>query len=248
MTPQAESKPVKIQAPYKFTAAEREDIATRLVRAIDDLEDLDRQFSSAKNDFKARIERVELERSIAHRLLKDGFEMRETEAIVWFHHPSHGRKTFVHAVTYQVIREEPMSADDYHRELPMEIPAPKTVEFQPKEDYTFDVVSEETGLTGEESPTACTPGGEDAGVTPVGEALAQAAILGHDDAECPVFAFNPKKFTGPKLVKGFTDGAKRAGWPVAAIDVIVTELKRCDTESQMMEIMKAHTHNPEEQP
>jgi hypothetical protein len=62
-----------------------------------------------------------------------------------------------------------------------------------------------------------------------------------------VFAFNPRKYAGVnKLVKAFVGGAHRAGWPDTAIDVIVTELKRCDTESQMMEIMKAHTHNPED--
>lgn len=252
MTPTTETASVTIQAQHKFTTEERENLTAILIRTMDDLEHLDAQLSSVKKDFNSRIERVELERDEAHRKLKDGFEMRETKAIVHFHTPARGRKTFINADTFEFIRDEPMSADDYHRPLPLDIPPPKVVEFQPK-DATPEPLEEEgipcggcgflvcACLTGEESPTACTPGGEDAGTTPLGEALDQASVF----AECPVFALDCSKYDDAKLIKAFKGGMGRAGWPETCISLAMEQLKACDSRSQMEQFIRTHTHEPE---
>jgi len=117
-----ETKPTElvietIQAPYRFTNDERLKLGEDLVGSMQNLDHIERELDSVKHEFKARIEKCELEVGSFRRKLADGFEMRPTAAIVQFNVPSQGRKQYTNQETGEVIRDEFMTPADFDRPL-----------------------------------------------------------------------------------------------------------------------------------
>lgn len=125
-----EQKTVTIDARHTFTDAEMSALGSHASRAHREHQRTEEEMKSAAKDWKAKLDRIALERDGVLRKLGDGFEMRPQKAIMIFHVPSSGRKSFYIAVNTisgdfpgELIREEAMEATDFQRDLPLEEPA-----------------------------------------------------------------------------------------------------------------------------
>jgi len=127
-----ENKTVTILARYNFSDAEIRQIALKMAGSASEYTSTEAEFASVKADFKAKLERIELDRDTLTQKIRDGFEMRPVQAVVWYNHPTPGRKTFFAVVGNAAdgspmiasaetsIREEAMDATDFQRDLPLE--------------------------------------------------------------------------------------------------------------------------------
>lgn len=112
-----------VQFKYPFTPDERIELAAEADRHHSESCNLDGQLSSIKKDFGGRIELEENLRDRAFGKFRDGFEMRETKAVIAFNRPKKGLKSLFHFDDKKqgkkgaLIREEPMSEGDFQREF-----------------------------------------------------------------------------------------------------------------------------------
>lgn len=137
---QPEHKTVTIDARHTFTDAEMSALGVHASRSHREYERTEEEFKSAKKDWQAKLDRIALDRDGVLRKLGDGFEMRPVNAVVRFHFPEKGRKTFYRSFrvdqqwthndggeseSFEVdvfegpIREEAMDATDFQRDLPL---------------------------------------------------------------------------------------------------------------------------------
>lgn len=234
-----------IQAPHEFSDGEIKIIARSMADVMREHTQAENELASVKQDYKARMERLQLDIDRKARLVRDGFEMRETKALVKFNHPVAWRKCYFRvlegpldvddALSYgELIREEAMSGPDHQRMLPLE-PAP---EVTPS--------GEETGEE-QELGAGTYPGRQAAGepLNPLALALQQAAA-GKELPLVPVVLSS--EFTADKARAQFRKAAKRNGWPEACIDLLDEECKKAtDPEDEagsitrVLQILNAHT-------
>lgn len=83
----------KVHARWKFTGDEMAELGRLAGREQDEIGNLESQVASIKKEYASKIEAAENRRNNAFSKLKDGFEMREIDAIVLFNTPSKGRKS-----------------------------------------------------------------------------------------------------------------------------------------------------------
>jgi hypothetical protein len=298
-------KPVieTIQAQHLFTGEEQQTLAKSLVARMQEYSQSEAELDSIKQDYKAKLTRIETDRDTIAQKIRDGFEMRPCDAIVLFNTPSNGRKSYFQkgAVDPETkaptcgafVREECMSGPDFQRSLPLEEQLPA----QPEPHESFDsaaapaqsatvppggfaLVTEgvsqqgdfawstaidewqevaEPGTPFDSYQALCRPDaqpptfseetlqqrGQDAGSTPLGEAL-KAAAAGKDLPLVPVKLSSD--FTADKARAQFRKAAKKNKWTEAAIDLLDDEcMKATDPEDEpgsikrVLEILNAHT-------
>ncbi len=113
----------KVQARWTFPSEERAELGLTAGREHDEIGNLESQLASIKKDYASKIEAAENRRNQAFAKMKDGFEMREIEAIVIFNAPAKGRKSiFRYDSTKkggkgEFVIEEPMTPGDFQQEL-----------------------------------------------------------------------------------------------------------------------------------
>lgn len=221
-----------IKAPHKFSDAELLELGKQMLSARRNLQQIEGEFEAIKEDYKSKIKNAELSIDSFCRKMEDGFEMRDVRALITFHSPRHGWKTLANADTGALIKEEPMTPYDYERPLFNEEETVPQTEPEPEH---FDAT------TGDGQHEASTPGGEDAGTTPIGEVLDNTAAK-TDQPQVSIPDFESKDVGG--LWKAFRKAASEAGWPKAAISVIVDQLKTATSVDDAKRILRPHVADP----
>lgn len=136
-----------VQAQHPFSAEEQQQLAKSLVARMQELCTTENELDSIKQDYKAKLTRIETDRDNIAQKIRDGFEMRPCEAIVLFDTPSKGRKTYVDK-DGPVIREECMSGPDFQRSLPLEEKPPSNEDLADSFDPAAPVPSKDTPPAG----------------------------------------------------------------------------------------------------
>jgi hypothetical protein len=221
-----------IQAEYRFTTEEQIALGQHLTRAHRNIEQIDAQFSSVKQEFKGRITNAELERDGILRKLEDGYEMRSTVAVVLYNTPTPGRKTYVRDDNGEFIREDAMTYSDQERPLfkdkdGRDATVPQSGEFL--NDIDGDGTREDLDRVADTSPAG----------TPIGAAL-NAAAAASDEAKILIENFDAKDWEAPGLVKAAKAAMKKAQWSQASIGTMMDVLRGCDTVTAMRDALRNH--------
>jgi hypothetical protein len=246
-----ETKPAEIvketiQAPHKFSTDEKLTLSERLVQSMQTQEQIQAEFDSCKAEFKGRIEKQQLETDSIAQKLRDGFEMRPTLSRVLFNTPHIGRKTFVREpengelpddITPLIVREEAMTFADQERPLFRDKNGKDATATGPGEEPMSEAeVAEVFGMT---------EGGENAGETPLGDAIDKAAAES-DQPKIVLPTLMLPDWEPNALVKAAQKACKEAGWPVAAIQLLKETLKKCDVVTAMQATLRPHVIGLEE--
>lgn len=110
-----------IEAPYKFTDAERLEIASQLAAVTTRVNELEDRKKSVSSDFKAQIDAATATANSLSGKFTAGFEMRPTECRVDFD-AKNGIKTYFNLKTGALVKTSEMNRYDYEQNLPLEIP------------------------------------------------------------------------------------------------------------------------------
>ncbi len=110
-----------IDAPYKFTDAERLEIAGQLAAVTTKVNELEDRKKSVTSDFKAQIDAATAQANSLSSKFTAGFEMRPTECRVEFN-AKKGVKTYFNLKTGELVKTSEMVQSDYELELPMVSP------------------------------------------------------------------------------------------------------------------------------
>ncbi len=226
-----------IQAPHEFTDPERLVLSDRLIEAMRNQDQIDAELDSVKQEFKARIEKARLETNVIRRKLGDGFEMRPTPSIVRFNEPCPGRKSYLREDTGELIRDETMSAADFSRPLFKDQNGKDATE--PAEGI---VDRDEEGNIIPDGANVSSPGAEDAGSTPLGEAIDRAAAA----TDQPPIRWDPEEpleqagWTVGGLVAKFRFCARKAKWTHVATSMFSDELLLIGDVERIKETIRPH--------
>lgn len=253
-----ENKTVQILARHDFTDSEIRGIAVKMAGVAQSYSATESEFASVKQDFKAKLDRLELDRDTLVQRIRDGFEMRPTPAYVEFNVPEKGRKRYYRVgqgvyVYGEMIREEPMDATDFQRELPLEEPEKNGfggVEEEAdsnKENWRGDDGESldpdrfpETGDSSAEIREArevIETAAEKIG-TSIGEKLAEAA---QGKAPNPVVIDFLCKDDGNKCLARWRRAARNQGWPEPCIDLIDGIAKDAHGKQAILAVLGAHS-------
>ena len=264
-----ENKTITIDARHEFTDAEMSQLGIHASRTHREHQRAEEEMKSAAKDWKAKLDRIALERDGVLRKLGDGFEMRPVQATVHFNDPSPGRKTFYRLnpdrgafvpLSELFIREEAMDATDFQRDLPLDGNPNWTAE---DEQDLNDTIAGTQPTPAELNPERFLETGDSAAEvrearevieaaaqpigTPFAVKLAQAA---GDKTLAPVMIDFPANYPADKYRALWRKAAKKQGWPEAAIDLIdgiaqETQLDATlDAEGaagRVLDVLKAHS-------
>lgn len=128
------SKPLKMKrfekrtlpCKHVFDATERLDIGSNLAAAMQTHSQVEDQMKSLVADYKAKMKMIATEGDQFAARIRDGYEMREIECIVYFNTATNekgkpvkkqGVKRIVNARTKEFVRDEPMSPSDIQSEM-----------------------------------------------------------------------------------------------------------------------------------
>lgn len=212
-----DAKRVNIPTRYTFTDPELIELAKRGVQFARQYEALDKDFTSLKADFKLRLTNLENERARLDEKIADGFEMRGTDCLCAFNTPTKGQKTFTIEATGEVVRSEPMTPLDNVMDLPLKDEPAKEAKVLPDDvstigaDVQADRVHFSSGAIG----------------TNLGDALGKAAA-GTDQPQVLIPDFNSPDWGAKTLRNEFKKACVKAGWPVAAIETLLSQCKGSD--------------------
>lgn len=226
-----------IQAPYRFNDDEKLALSDRLVEALRNRDQIDRELESCKEEFKARTKKAELEVDNLRGKLGNGFEMRPTLAIVNFNTPTQGRKQFVNEETGEIIRDEPMSVADLERPLFRTVNGGDATAPEPEDEPDTATIPDGANVT--------SPGAEAAGTVNLGDKLGEATAK-TTVAQLPIGLEEPG-WTASGLRSEVRTKAKLAKWPETSIRLLLDVIDGCSGDlTKIKESIRPHVAVPSE--
>jgi hypothetical protein len=231
-----------IQHTYRFTPEEISAMDGEIRIQLREIDELEAAKKQANSDFKLRIDSHDNTVRRLRAKCDSGEETRSLEAIVQFHKPKQGRKTFIHPQTGEKIRDEEMSLAD--TQLPMFKPAPdgKGEVVAPK---GATDVPQKADAKKPAKPAKAPKASAAPGKTNVGDAIDKAAAL-TDAPKLNLDLATPCPHD--QLTRWFRKAAKDAEWNPAQVSVMIDRLRECDTVEKMKDTLRPHCLTPDQDP
>jgi uncharacterized phage infection (PIP) family protein YhgE len=216
--------------PYRFSVDELLDLNTDFRAKLKEIESIEDEAKQQASDFKNQIKRLRTQLDEMETKLDSGEEKRPMKVRVEFD-PSRGKKRYYSLDDGDHVGEEAMTQGDW--QLPM-FKQDKNGNLEPVKTAVPAPVEETEPTT---IPVMQTEGGDNAGVTSVGDVLDAAASL----KEAPLIEISLSlDWQGPALIREFRKCAKKAKWNDAQISLMVDLLKDGDSVTDMKDTLRPH--------
>lgn len=252
-----------IQAEYRFTDQEKQELGKHLAQLLNRREEIDAEKKQSASQYSARLQEVSAQISLASNKLCSGFETRAVLAVVEYD-TERGVKQFWtddEPRRRKLVKEDPMTPSDW--QLPMfreeemgtgaapqpEAPAPSPQRAAPVDDTSENPSNANDGAKhgskagrgkGAGSPDPVNPGQNN-----LGDALVQA-FAGADVPKIPFILNDMTRSDSSRFMKEFRRAATKAEWPEAAINLMRDVLRGCDDIAAMKETLRPHIAPSEE--
>lgn len=99
---------------YDFTASETHDLSMQLANKTKEFAALTEEKKSVMSQFSARLNEIKATTNKLSNQVADGWEFRETDCIVEYNKPEHGKKTIIRKDHNKVVVIETMTAYDHN--------------------------------------------------------------------------------------------------------------------------------------